>query len=84
MTVVFTPQFRLTAENIREVERKDIQVRLQELFRDRKCALEQILNSLESHYNKIAQVRVLRCRLKNNAKFRRRQLPRLRNWNLPS
>lgn len=47
----------LTAEGLREVEQKDIQVRLQELFRDRKLELENILKNMDTHYEHILQAR---------------------------
>ena len=47
----------LTAEGLREVEQKDIQVRLQELFRDRKLELENTLKNMETHYEHIVKAR---------------------------
>ena len=47
----------LTAEGLREVEQKDIQVRLQELFRDRKLELENTLKNMETHYDHILKAR---------------------------
>ena len=46
---------RLTAEEIREVEMKDVQVRLQELFRDRKTALEVTHTSMQINYESLVQ-----------------------------
>ena len=43
----------LTTEGLREVEQRDIQVRLQELFRDRKLELENTLKNMETHYERI-------------------------------
>ena len=51
-----TKYFRLTAEGLRDVEQKDIQVRLQELFRDRKLELENTMKNMETHYEQILQV----------------------------
>ena len=53
--------FRLTAaalspENLREVEQKDIQVRLQEIFRDRKVSLDQTVKNMESHFENLTKV----------------------------
>ena len=48
----------LTAEGLREVEQKDIQVRLQELFRDRKLELENILKNMGTHYERILKVKM--------------------------
>jgi hypothetical protein len=47
---------RLTSETIREVEQKDIQVRLQEIFRDRQSELESTQKNLESNYEHMLQV----------------------------
>ena len=55
--------FRLTAEEIREVEQKDIQVRLQEIFRDRKSALESTQTHMETHYQQLLQVTIPSCKL---------------------
>ena len=52
----WTTFFRLTAEGLRDVEQKDIQVRLQELFRDRKLELENTIKNMETHYEHILQV----------------------------
>ncbi|TRY63116.1 hypothetical protein TCAL_08235 [Tigriopus californicus] len=46
---------RLSAEGLREVEQKDIQVRLQELFRDRRNTLDTTKKSMESHYEHMLQ-----------------------------
>ena len=46
----------LTTEGLREVEQRDIQVRLQELFRDRKLELENTLKNMETHYEYILKV----------------------------
>ena len=46
----------LTTEGLREVEQRDIQVRLQELFRDRKLELENTLKNMETHYERILKV----------------------------
>ena len=35
------------------MEQRDIQVRLQELFRDRKLELENTLKNMETHYERI-------------------------------
>ena len=48
--------FRLSSETLAEVEQKDIYVRLQEIFRDRKVALEQSLSNIELQYEHIVQV----------------------------
>ncbi len=45
----------MSAETLREVEQKDIQVRLQEIFRDRKSALEVTLRHMETHYQHLLQ-----------------------------
>lgn len=46
----FSCSSRLSSEPLREVETKDIQVRLQELFRDRKNALEETQTHMVAHY----------------------------------
>jgi hypothetical protein len=46
----------LSSETLAEVEQKDIYVRLQEIFRDRKVALDQSLANIEQHYEHIVQV----------------------------
>merc|ERR1712062_539695 len=46
---------RLSSETLAEVEQKDIYVRLQEIFRDRKVALDQSMNNIEQHYEHIVQ-----------------------------
>ena len=51
--------FRLSSETLAEVEQKDIYVRLQEIFRDRKAALDQSLANIEQHYEHIVQVSIL-------------------------
>ena len=48
--------FRLSSETLAEVEQKDIYVRLQEIFRDRKVALEHSLSNIELQYEHIVQV----------------------------
>jgi hypothetical protein len=60
LLAAYNHSFRLTAEGLREVEQKDIQVRLQELFRDRKQALETTLKGMETHYEHILQARTMR------------------------
>ena len=47
---------RLSAESIREVEQKDIQVRLQEIFRDRNSSIEVTKKNMETHYEHMLQV----------------------------
>ena len=51
--------YRLSSETLAEVEQKDIYVRLQEIFRDRKVALDQSLANIEQHYEHIVQVMLL-------------------------
>ena len=51
--------FRLSSETLAEVEQKDIYVRLQEIFRDRKVALDQSMANIEQHYEHIVQVTML-------------------------
>jgi hypothetical protein len=46
---------RLSSETLAEVEQKDIYVRLQEIFRDRKVALDQSLSNIELQYEHIVQ-----------------------------
>ncbi len=46
----------MNADGLHEVEQKDIQVRLQELFRDRKHELDTTLAGLETHYEHVLQV----------------------------
>ena len=47
----------MSSESLLEVEQKDIYVRLQEIFRDRKVALDQSLAHIEQHYEHIVQVK---------------------------
>ena len=47
----------MSSESLLEVEQKDIYVRLQEIFRDRKVALDQSLAHIEQHYQHIVQVK---------------------------
>ena len=54
--------FRLSSETLAEVEQKDIYVRLQEIFRDRKVALDQSLANIEQHYEHISQVDMLKIK----------------------
>ena len=54
----FNRCYRLSSETLVEVEQKDIYVRLQEIFRDRKVALDQSLANIEQHYEHIVQVLV--------------------------
>ena len=54
--------FRLSSETLAEVEQKDIYVRLQEIFRDRKVALDQSLANIEQHYEHISQVDMLKLK----------------------
>ena len=49
---------RLSTETLTEIDQKDIYVRLQEIFRDRKAALDQSLANIEQHYEHIIQVRI--------------------------
>lgn len=51
-----THRLAATAENeLSEVDQKDVQVRLQELLRDRKTVLEASLKNIESTYEHILQ-----------------------------
>ena len=49
----------MSSETLAEVEQKDIYVRLQEIFRDRKVALDQSMANIEQHYEHIVQVTML-------------------------
>ena len=49
----------MSSETLAEVEQKDIYVRLQEIFRDRKVALDQSMDNIEQHYDHIVQVFIL-------------------------
>ena len=48
--------FRLSSNELSEVDQKDSQVRLQELFRDRKTILESCLSRIGWTYEHILQV----------------------------
>ena len=52
----FTFQRITDASTLSEVEQKDTQVRLQELFRDRRNVLESCLKNIEATYEHILQV----------------------------
>ena len=43
-------------EEISEIDQRDVCVRLQEIFRDRKAALNLIVDTIEQHYEQILQV----------------------------
>ena len=47
---------RLSAPNLNDVDRKDTHVRLQEIFRDQRNALDKTLREVELHYEHILQV----------------------------
>ena len=61
--------FRLSSETLAEVEQKDIYVRLQEIFRDRKVALEQSLSNIELQYEHIVQVLTISTNYANKQNY---------------
>eukprot|EP00096_Caligus_rogercresseyi_P009048 TRINITY_DN3002_c0_g1_i1.p1 TRINITY_DN3002_c0_g1~~TRINITY_DN3002_c0_g1_i1.p1 ORF type:complete len:483 (+),score=143.23 TRINITY_DN3002_c0_g1_i1:44-1492(+) len=46
---------RLGSSNVKEVEQKDLQVRLQEILRDQKTEIESSIKNIESHYEHILE-----------------------------